>query len=157
MIIIYNIISLTVIILILLPWILYDITKNLYFFKMSIGIIIAEIIHEILKWYIFSTKYEFSKRPKGAYGCGLFCNGGNVEGRPGMPSGHMTATLFFYTMLLNYLYITDKLMFIDVFILSIIHISLMAISRYQKRCHSILQIISGGILGIILALFFIYL
>ena len=92
------------------------------------------------------------KRPPGATNCGLFNTGGLVEHQSGFPSGHMTSITF---MMMYILLKTSKVNFTNLILFNI-PILLVAIGRYYKGCHRLIQIIAGYILGGTMALFFYY-
>jgi membrane-associated phospholipid phosphatase len=147
-----DVISLSIIGLMIFPFILYIITLNIYYIYIFIIIILIDkIIVENLK-ILFSNyfKNEFFNRPNNAYNCNFLCNDGDQGNKPGMPSGHMTITCFILSSIYYQVHLSE---YRDSYLLfSIIYILLMAYSRYTKHCHNILQIISGIISGIILGI-----
>ena len=81
--------------------------------------------------------YAWGQRPVGAYGCGPFCDGGNSSGAPGFPSGHVAAVAAF---------VAAGGIGLDV---GIPWIAAMAWARVAKRCHSLLQVVAGGLFGLL--------
>lgn len=143
--IIYDFISLTPIIITI-----YTIfTKN---FKLLFGIIIITLIQLFIKKITtnFNIKNEIFLRPKNACNCSSFNSGGYVGLESGLPSGHVALTTFF----VNYMYF--KKYSGDYFALSFLNFIplIIGISRYEKQCHNIYQIIAGYILAIITLIFF---
>jgi membrane-associated phospholipid phosphatase len=128
---IWDVISISLVPLMLSPlyfWFMTNNTKHLIGFA---GLVVTSISVESLKKYVFTSQH----RPRGAKGCDLFCIHNSDENKPGMPSGH-AATVAFYGTFYN---ITNPLY--------IIYVILMATSRYMKKCHSIPQIIAGLLFG----------
>ena len=134
----WDIISLTLIPLILSPIYFWYSTQNTYHLIGFAGIMITSLSVEVLKQTLFSNQY----RPSKAKGCDLFCLHETDEDKPGMPSGH-AATVAFYGTFYN---IQNPLY--------LIYVILMAISRYMKNCHSIPQIIAGLLFGASMGLLF---
>lgn len=98
----------------------------------------------------FDIKNEIFLRPKDACNCSSFNNGGNVGLEPGFPSGHVALTTFF----VNYMYF--KKYSGDYFALTFLNFIplIIGVSRYEKQCHNIWQILAGYMLAIILLIFF---
>ena len=99
--------------------------------------------------------FSFAKRPVGAKGCDLFSLGPDVSGKPGFPSGHMSSTSFVcvYNIILllksNYvknLFKPNYLRYILIFV-NVLLIFLMGWARHFKKCHNIIQILGGIVLG----------
>lgn len=117
-----------------------------------IGFILAILIQSILKK--LTTNLEPSdifKRPNGARNCGLFNTGGLVDDQSGFPSGHVSSI----SSVLFYLLLKTKNLSFSNCILYNIPILLVAISRYMKGCHNLIQILAGYIIGGLLA-FYLY-
>ena len=134
----WDIISLTLIPLILSPIYFWYSTQNTYHLVGFAGIMITSLSVDFLKKFIFPNQH----RPPKAKGCDLFCLHETDEDRPGMPSGHAATVAFYGTFysIKNPLYI--------------IYVILMAASRYMKNCHSIPQIIAGLLFGAGMGLLF---
>lgn len=113
-----------------------------------IGFILAIFIHSIFK--NLTTNLEPSyifKRPDGAMNCGLFNTGGLVDKQSGFPSGHMSSISF----VMLYLLLKTKNLTFSNFMLYNFPILLVAIGRYMKGCHTLIQILAGYLLGGLLA------
>ncbi len=137
-----DIISSSVILLYIIPLILYGKTHNDIHIKGFLGLFGTTAISEFIKYFLIKDK---SQRPNGAKNCNLFADDGNQEGRPGMPSSHSAQVAFFssfYYQNTNNIYIRILLIFYAISVM---------VSRYLKRCHNILQIVSGSILGLFLS------
>ena len=85
-------------------------------------------------------------RPHGARNCNLWCNDGEQEGRPGMPSSHAALVAFFVGF--YYPYLTNTYVAIALILYGL----LVLVSRYMKHCHSIEQLLVGTVLGIVLSI-----
>ena len=110
-------------------------------------------------------KREFIYRPKGAEYCDLLSKN-KVAKMRGFPSGHMSSIALFSTFMILYRYykkydnVKDYIKKDIIYILiNIFLVLLTAWARYYKKCHTILQISCGTILGILLGsiCFFTYL
>jgi membrane-associated phospholipid phosphatase len=134
----WDIISLSLIPLILSPLYFWYTTNNIYHLIGFAGIMLTSVSVEALKRFVFSSQH----RPQRAKGCDLFCLHETDEGRPGMPSGH-AATVAFYGTFYS---ITNPIY--------IIYVILMATARYMKNCHSIPQIVAGLLFGAAFGLLF---
>ena len=132
---------------------------NYLFFAGALGF--NTIFNQILKDFVFkkimgSTKYPIfgiGKRPKGATDCGNFIN---IKSRKsttyGMPSGHSSFAAFFAVVTINQILdenYSDNIKMIKISIIVIIS-GLIMFSRVNLGCHTIQQVIVGGILGTIL-------
>lgn len=125
--------------------------------KYLLGYFSSIFLAQLLK-YILYPFFDFAKRPQGACGCDYNSQKGDVSGRPGCPSGHMSTTAYFvvYNLLIlkntNFIkYSFNKYIFVCGNLLLLV---LMGLARYHKKCHNLIQIISGSILGSCLAVFF---
>lgn len=140
----------------------YLITNNIEFFMLSGALVINDIINFMLKYFIAKPilgdkKYFLmgsGSRPKGAKNCSLFVEkNASFSKSYGMPSGHSQNAAFFSTYaimgILNNPLISNKYIFVTIFIF--LAFSVMY-SRVYLKCHTIQQIIVGGVLGIILGL-----
>ena len=134
----YDIISISVILVYIIPVIMYYYTGNIREIIAIVGAFATVTISEGIKYGIIGCA---NPRPKGAEGCNLFCTDGLQEGRPGMPSGHSGLVGFFVGYYWNET--TNKWVNIGL----VIFAALVMYSRYIKKCHSIAQIILGGLFG----------
>ena len=133
-----DLISLSAVLLYVIPVIGYALTSNFIHIKAFLGLFTTMILSESIKYYIIK---DLSPRPKGAYDCNLWCNDGKQEGNPGMPSGHSSQVTFFS----SFYYDQTSNVWIQAGL--ILYALLVMISRYMKRCHTIPQILTGALLG----------
>lgn len=91
-------------------------------------------------------KYPWLKRPEGATNCGCLNGGGDVSGAPGFPSGHMAATSFILIVMLFFMMKHGMSSWI-VGVWVVLQMLLVATSRIKKKCHTLLQVIAGSVLG----------
>jgi membrane-associated phospholipid phosphatase len=136
--IISNLISMSVILFYILPLIFFGTTGNYIHLSGFLGVVGTTIISESVKLFCIGT---ISPRPEGARDCNLLCNDGNQAGKPGMPSSHSASAGFFLGF---YFQQTDSIFIRGILI---IYTSLVMLSRYVKRCHTINQILVGAFLG----------
>lgn len=125
------------------PFIFWVFSKDIKWLYIGIFVLIPLQIHSLIKIFSKNYNYEFLKRPPGAANCDLFSRNGNQSGKPGFPSGHMTSTVSFITGI--YLFFPDYREWCINY--GIIYIILMAMSRMNKKCHTLIQVIAGSILG----------
>jgi len=120
-------------------------------YKLIIGMTLLTIIQMLIKNFTRGFYKDVFLRPDNACNCSSFNNGGFVGLEPGFPSGHVTLTSFF----VNYMYF--KKYPNDMFALSFLNFIplIIGISRYEKKCHNIYQIIAGYILSIVFLIFYI--
>jgi membrane-associated phospholipid phosphatase len=137
-----DILSGSVIIIYIIPFILYTITGNYIHFKGFLGVVGTTIISESIKLFLIG---KTNPRPHNAKDCNLLCNDGNQSGKPGMPSSHSASVAFF----LGFYYQQSNNKFIHNSL--IIYALLVMLSRYLKHCHTISQIGVGAILGLSLS------
>lgn len=143
----------------------FFLTNNDNLLFLGIVLIINDKFNGILKNYLFkpilgNTNHiilGLGKRPNGAKNCGYFTN---CNAKPsttyGMPSGHSQSTLFFSTYVILNLLNNDFNNNIKIFgtlLFILISIGIMY-SRVYLNCHTIQQVIIGGIIGIILGYFY---
>ncbi len=140
-----EVISLSLNGIIVSPFFMYIYTKDKRWLHISIYSFINIQIHNIIKKISTKFDYEFLKRPIGARNCDIFSRNGLVEGKPGFPSGHVTSTVSLFVGL--------ALLFpeyrIHAITSGIVYSVLMAISRINKKCHTITQTVAGAGLGIV--------
>jgi membrane-associated phospholipid phosphatase len=146
----------------------YFITGNIDLLLLSFFLLLNDSFNHFLKYKICkplmgSKKWPilgYGTRPKGAKFCGIFVTP-NTDGIPknsyGMPSGHSQNAIFFSTYVIlnlinsNYNYLT-KVYGIILFTLAGVGIMY---SRVYLKCHTVEQVIAGGLIGGILgALYF---
>ena len=120
-------------------------------FLYTIGIIFATLFSETIKKIkppnnIFKNIWY---RPYGAKGCDyLSIKGIAPDFTPGFPSGHMSTTSYF--VIYNILAYKDSKPSVKrntIIVLNLILLTLMGWARIYKKCHTIIQVIGGTILG----------
>ena len=100
-------------------------------------------------------------RPKGAKNCGSFLDETNIHKTSksyGMPSGHSLSAMIISLYLICYIIDHhDKTLQRDILILFICLMGMsICVSRVYLQCHTVLQIIIGGILGSIIGYYSYY-
>lgn len=125
-----------------LPIIGYLYSNNIQHIYALMGSIGTTLLTETLKYKLFYN----NTRPKGAYGCNLFCTDGDQSGKPGMPSNHSSTTAFITTYYSRYMNSPAVSMILFSYYMFV------AVARYVKRCHSIEQIFTGGLLGVVIGM-----
>jgi membrane-associated phospholipid phosphatase len=138
-----DLISLSVLLVYIIPGALYVYTGNVRDLIAIAGVVATGTLSEGIKHLIIGTR---SPRPKGASGCDLLCNDGLQEGKPGMPSGHSALAFFFAGFYFNQ---TNE---VWIKVILVIFATGVAYSRCTKRCHSIEQAIAGALFGIIMSI-----
>ncbi len=103
------------------------------------------VIHVLIKSLHNYNQLPFMKRPDDASNCNMCNGGGDYTQRGGFPSGHVTMTTYLWVSL----WLNTQNDCIG--IIAILVILSMCLSRYYKRCHTILQIVVGVNLGFLLA------
>jgi membrane-associated phospholipid phosphatase len=105
-------------------------------------LIIGIIIERILK-----TIKKDMHRPKGAKNCNIFSNEGlRPPKSPGFPSGHMITT----TIFMGYILKNSESNVLKGF--SILLVFLTGWARIYKGCHTLFQVISGFVFGLIISM-----
>ncbi len=98
------------------------------------------------------------RRPAGATNCNMVNLGGDVSvTKSGMPSGHATVSSFIFTTFLIEAIIrqqSGQKVPVVLVVYSSILMLLIGFARHDLGCHTSLQIVSGMILGMVLALVF---
>ena len=136
MLILYNTISFTIVILML--QLLYSQDYTILF-----GELLCSIIQYFSKKITTGWYPPIFKRPDGARDCNLFNQGGKADHCSGFPSGHVASITLLMEMLLlrnNKAGLYNKIPYY-------VPIVLMAYSRYMKKCHNIIQLFAGYVLG----------
>jgi membrane-associated phospholipid phosphatase len=141
-----DIVSFSVLFLYVIPIVLFLYTKQTNQLKILFGLIGTTFLSETLKHHVFQ---ESSPRPTGAKNCNIWCDDGNQEGRPGMPSSHSAEVAFFSSV--YYSQTTNPILRL----LLIVYAAAVMLSRYLKRCHTLQQIGVGAALGLTLSWCFI--
>jgi membrane-associated phospholipid phosphatase len=103
--------------------------------------LVAEAIKRGTKMLGLLETEEWTRRPKAASNCNTWNSNGPQGGAPGFPSGHTATTAAFWV---GAWILTDSPL---IFFVGILATVAMAAARLQKRCHTVLQVIGGGVLG----------
>ena len=150
--VVYNLYSFWIIILPLF-YSTYIIFENKKYLLLS-GFIITFLLHYFIKKIttVIPETPDYLIRPFCAKDCNLLNNDGPCDDEPGFPSGHVATTSFFFNYLLLRFINNFDINNLKYIILYNIPVLLTGISRYYKKCHNNLQIVSGYILGIIIAI-----
>lgn len=128
-------------------------TKYIFF---ALYILVADTLVYLIKHIPYpenSYLYKITRRPEGAKQCDyLSRNNMYTNKSPGFPSGHMTTTTLFCVSQMLKAYSTQiKQNTSYIYGIHVTIIILMGLARYYKKCHSILQILSGCVLGGVMA------
>ena len=137
----------------------YFLTFQINFFMLGIALLINDSLNGILKTITKSLFGEkifgiLGKRPIGAKNCGFFLNPKNTLSKSyGMPSGHSQNAVFFSTYVIMNILDSDitlhqKRIGISLFICLALGIMY---SRVYLNCHTIQQVIIGGLIGFLFA------
>jgi len=140
-----EIISLSLVPIIGIPYIFFIVNQDKKWLFVALYSFIAISIHNLIKKVTPTKKFKFLQRPFGAYNCDLFSKDGNQTGKPGFPSGHVTSIVSFFVSI-QILFPQYKNFTVPI---GIIYTILMTVSRINKKCHTLLQTITGGVLGLI--------
>ncbi len=140
-----EIVSLSLIPIIGIPYLSFIISHDKKWLLVALNSFISVSIHDLIKKLAPFKKYKFLQRPFGAKNCDLLSRNGDQSGKPGFPSGHVTSIVSFFVSI--YLLFPEYRFYIIPF--GIVYTILMAISRINKKCHTVLQTIAGGTLGLI--------
>ena len=121
-----------------------------------ISFLIALVSSEILKKVLYK-KFKGTERPEGAIGTDFFSRGPDQSGKPGFPSGHMSMTsavcftIILFLVKSNYFKNIQPVKRFFFVALNIFTIFIMGWARHIKKCHNLLQICGGTILGTTIA------
>lgn len=127
---------------VILPLMLWGWTTDIRYVVLAIAVCVSAVGVEWLKHVIVAAGAgSWSRRPVGARDCDMWCGGGPVGGAPGFPSGHMTTA----TLLVTGLWLITRSPV--VVWIGVPWIGAMAWARWVKRCHSVVQIVGGALVG----------
>tara|TARA_B110001450_G_scaffold60509_1_gene57226 strand:+ start:282 stop:833 length:552 start_codon:yes stop_codon:yes gene_type:complete len=138
----------------------YFSSGNIDLLMLLVALLINDLINAFLKYKICAplmgnnkwSIFGYGTRPKGAKHCGTFIKPGSngiPKGSYGMPSGHSQNAMFFTTYMIlhlinsNYNKLTKN---VGIGLFSIIGIIVMY-SRIYFKCHTIQQVLIGGLIG----------
>lgn len=127
---IYDVFSLIVLVVIVYFLVFFDVT-------VITGSLVCVFLQHFIKTLTTGMYPDIFKRPDGATDCSLFNTGGLVDQNSGFPSGHVAIISF----IMNFLNFKKRNIIYN------IPIILVAISRYVKKCHNMIQISAGYLLG----------
>ena len=137
---VYDSISISVFIVITVLCVMRDYT-------ILVGVIISTGLVAFFKKLTTGMYPSIFKRPNGAVDCNATNTGGCCQKLSGFPSGHMgQITVIMQLLLLRNM---SNTWFIN--ILFYIPILLVGYSRYMKKCHTLIQITIGFMLGYVIA------
>ena len=137
----------------------YFLTLQINYFMLGIALFINDRLNSVIKTIIQSQFGDnifgiLGKRPIGAKNCGYFSNSKNsISKSYGMPSGHSQNAVFFSTFVIMNMLDTDIALHQKTFGISLfICLSLgIMYSRVYLNCHTIPQVVVGGLIGFLLA------
>ena len=144
--------------LMIVYYILYHLQLLPYIFSVRyiIGFTTIIAISEVIKIIVYPYT-KLAKRPIGANNSNFLSNNGNVEGKPGLPSTHSAIASYFF--IYNFLILYNTNLIKNTTIFHILNISILlgtGWARYYKKCHSMIQIITGVVFGMVYATLFYY-
>lgn len=139
-------------------------SKNVLDLVFFLYMMLAGFVVRFIKDLPYPKSWKWvTDRPKGAANCDYFSRNGPAKpGTPGMPSGHMTHTTIFATVMIlgRFISARGKELSLDNLVFYGVNVSLvlvMAFARYHKKCHNLPQIFFGFVLGLGLGVVFFYL
>ncbi len=101
------------------------------------------------------SQYPWMKRPEGAKNCNCINLGGDVSGKAGFPSGHVAATCFILVSI--YLHVIKSQshpILISIWgLYAMVQVFFVGLSRIKKKCHTMQQVVAGGVIGVACAVF----
>jgi membrane-associated phospholipid phosphatase len=133
----WNVLSVSVVGLYGISIFLFLRTYDVFHLIAFLGLLLIRTLSEGLK---AQCKGPTCPRPLGAKNCNTFCSDGDQEGRPGMPSTHAAFVTFFVTYYAPILSTPLRA-------LATLYAAIVIYSRYAKKCHSVIQLASGSVLG----------
>jgi membrane-associated phospholipid phosphatase len=143
----WDIISLSLYPLMFTPGFGFVYSLNILFIYQLIGVIICSFLIKLTRWTL--PKNSITLRPVNAANCNIYNQGGVYNNRIGMPSGHVLLTTFILFSL-GYINYKETFYLNNYFLLCLVWIVLMAVSRVKRNCHTVLQVIMGAAFGYIL-------
>ena len=144
--VVWDIISLAVIPIFLLPYGLAIVKKDRAYAVIAVGTIICEIIVKLTRK--LPVVHPVQLRPSGAKNCSILNRGGSYEGRIGMPSGHVLLTSYVLVSLFLLSKPDEEPYFA---VAATVGIIFMSMSRVIRTCHNVPQVIAGAMMGSIFA------
>lgn len=142
-----DIVSLSLILLLAYPWVMYGTTFEDLYGLWGAGMLFTALMNHVVK-LLLGTRHPMFMRPKGAHDCYLFNNGGDCGNEPGFPSGHVATSVSFFA--LGWLFTQH----IEYVVFGVVYTYAMCWSRVERECHTVLQTIFGVISGILFSYLF---
>jgi membrane-associated phospholipid phosphatase len=140
-----NAISMLVIVYTGVPFLLAAVSPSQQNFMWGASVLVGPMVAEAIKQLTrVLGMQDWCKRPPGAANCDTWNRNGSQAGAPGFPSGHMTTTAGFW---FGAFLLCPAEYRIYVIAIGTFAILLMAWARMQKRCHTLLQVVAGTLLG----------
>ena len=128
------------------PVLVFLVSRNLQHIRWAIAVLAAPLVAEAIKR---GTKLlgleQWAKRPAGARDCDTWNRNGAQGGAPGFPSGHTATTAAFWV---GAWILTDSPLVLFVGLIATV---VMGFARLQKRCHTLLQVVGGAVLGFLVS------
>lgn len=98
-------------------------------------------------------KYTWLRRPDGATNCNCMNDNGDVSGTAGFPSGHVATMAFIVTCLVVLSTRNQSSVVMWSWVTyAIVTVTIVALARLKKKCHTPLQVVVGAIIGMLCGL-----
>ena len=126
------------------PVLVYLVYPNSQHIRWILATLAAPLAAEVIKRgmnVLGMLNYTWVQRPLAARDCDTWNRNGPQGGAPGFPSGHTATAAAFWV---GAGILTNSSL---VFFMGLVATAVMAAARLQKRCHTVLQVIGGGVLG----------
>lgn len=137
---VWDLLSMSILGLFLVPLVFFAWTQHTRHLWIFLGLVLVYLGSEGIKHYLLApTGWTIAKRPAGASNCNLWCDNGRQEGRPGMPSTH-SAEAAYMALVYGSNAATGGIVWW-------IYAAAVMLARYQKRCHTIPQLLAGDTWG----------
>lgn len=134
-----------------------------YLVALSIGLCLSGLLNIIIKYTIYISiskqNRKYFLRPNNAKGCDACCSENLAHDKIGFPSGHTQMIWFFVVYLFLYSYQkynNDSFYFSPILIILAISISISRLGWLGNECHTITQVIIGGLIGSISSYYYFY-
>lgn len=145
---VWDAVSISIIALYAYPWFRFVSINDKRYAAMGIGMLLSEGSTKIIKMATAGLGPQFV-RPAGAKDCNLLCNDGDSAGKRGLPSGHVSAAAYFFTyMALMAKTQQERTVWL---VAGVALTSVYGFARMKKKCHNILQVVTGAIHGVVFA------
>lgn len=148
---VYTTISNSVILAVAIPLVLYLKTQRTIYISVFAASLLVTLSTEGLKTFFGKlTTHPSFYRPLDGYNCSMLQ--ATKQNAPTFPSGHLSTSTFVLVTLL----LLSKPSSQIPWILSVLYLLLMGLSRYKQRCHNGFQIVGGAVYGVICVSMFLY-